>query len=153
MALSRLPRVWLLLTLGVPLVVMAGACGGQGAEVANSTSVGSIETVASPATSSEQSGWQTIFAKQDWYLSQQGPEIEFSGVLEAVPAAGGGSSLQRSAFYSLGNRAIYTGGQRPAVLDALIGQAVVIRGKSVEFALEGTQIQEIWPAAIRRAGP
>ena len=153
MALSRLSTVWLLLALGVLLVITAGACGGQGSEVAKGTSVGSNETLASPATSSEQGGWQTIFASQDWYLRQPEPEVAFSGILEAVPDAGGSSGLQRSAFYKLGSRAIYTGGQRPPALDALIGQAVIIRGKSVEFALEGSQIQEIWPAAVRRAGP
>jgi len=144
---------WLLVILGVLSVVVAGACGGQGSEMAKGASVGSNKTFASASASSEQSGWQTIFASQDWYLHQPGPEVEFSGILEAVPAAGGNSSLQRSAFYKLGNRAIYTGGQRPAPLDAFIDQAVVIRGKSVEFALEGTQIQEIWPAAVRRTGP
>ena len=121
--------------------------------MAQGRNAGSNETSPSPAKSSEQGGWQTIFAKQDWYLRQPGPEVEFPGILEAEPAAGGASGLQRSVFYKLANRAIYTAGQRPAALDALIGQAVVIRGKSVEFAIEGTQIQEIWPAAVRRAGP
>jgi hypothetical protein len=153
MALSRLSRKWLPLILGVLSAIAAAACGGQGTEVAKGTSVGSNEAFASPATSSEQSGWQTIFANQDWYLHQPGAEVEFSGILEAVPVAGGSSGLQRPAFYKLGSRALYTGGERPAPLEALTGQAVVIRGKSVEFALEGTQVQEIWPAAIRRGGP
>jgi len=36
-------------------------------------------------------------------------------------------------------------------LDRLVGQAVEIRGKAVDMELEGQNLKEVWPAAIRPA--
>ena len=101
-----------------------------------------------PAVAAEP--WQPLFADADWYRSQSGQERDFSGVLEAIPPSGFLTTLQRDAQYRLGDRTLYTGAQRHPTLDALVGAPVVIRGKAVDMELEGTQVREIWPAAVRR---
>ena len=91
-----------------------------------------------------------VFASQPWYLQEPAPEQEFSGLLEAIPASHAASALQRSAFYRLGERTVYTGTARPPALEGLAGQPVVIRGKAVELRLEGALVREIWPGSLRR---
>lgn len=118
-----------------------------------STGMESNQTPTSRAVLPEANGWLDLFAGEDWYVRQPEPEREFTGVLEAIPQQGEYGTLQRPAYYRLGERAIYTGGRRLEPLDAWIGKAVIVRGKAVEFPLEGTLIQEIWPAAVRRASP
>lgn len=100
--------------------------------------------------SPDQMPWLTLFALQPWYLQQPGQEQGFTGILEAVPAPGNSSTLQRPAYYRLGQRTVYTGVQRPAALEGLVGEPVLIRGKAIDFSLEGAVVHEIWPAAIRR---
>ncbi|MFM8331653.1 MAG: hypothetical protein ACKN9T_08185 [Candidatus Methylumidiphilus sp.] len=95
--------------------------------------------------------WQTLFAGEPWYIQQAAPEQEFTGILQALPAAADGeaSIRQRTAYYRLGDRALYTGNARPAALEQLLGKPVVIRGKAIDFPLEGGAVHEIWPGAIR----
>jgi len=96
-----------------------------------------------------QGAWQTLFANEQWYQRQQGAEEVFRGKLEAVPNAGGFTTLQRTSYYKLSARTIYTGAKKVAALDRLVGRQVEIRGKPVDMALEGQEVREIWPAAIR----
>jgi len=102
-----------------------------------------------PATQPDQAEWQKLFADQDWYQQAQGKEQIFHGQLEAVPQAGGIGFFMRASFYRLGNRTLYTGARKIEILEKLIGRQVEILGKPVDMALEGRQVQEIWPAAVR----
>lgn len=97
--------------------------------------------------------WQLLFANEDWYKQQDGKEQEFTGKLEAVPPLDGATMLMRDAFYKLGNRTIHTAGQKHPTLDKLVGKQVIIRGKAVDMELEGTNLHELWPVAIRLAPP
>ena len=106
--------------------------------------------MADPIGQKNATGWRELFSNQPWYVREHGSEREFSGILAAVPTHGESSDLQRRTFYRLGDRAIYTGARPLAALDELVGQTVIIRGKAVEFRLEGASVREIWPAAIRR---
>lgn len=96
--------------------------------------------------------WQKLFADEDWYKGAEGKEQVFRGKLEAVPGAGGPSTLMRTSYYRLGDRTIYTGAKKVAALDKLVGKSVEIRGKPVAMELEGQSLSEIWPAAVRPAG-
>jgi hypothetical protein len=95
--------------------------------------------------------WLPLFDAQQWYKNQQGRETVFRGELQSVPNAGGPSTLQRTSYYRLGQRTIYTGARRLPVLDRLVGRQVELRGKAVDFELEGQSVREIWPAACRPA--
>ena len=97
--------------------------------------------------------WDDLYAREPWYLQQAGEEAQFSGVLLRVPDSGLGGTMQRPAVYRLGDRTVYTGGQTVPALEARIGRPVTIRGKAVAFPLEGQQVREIWPAAVRSPGP
>lgn len=125
--------------------------------LASSLTAGTVYACATQANSvvkpvsDDLSGWHDLYVGLDWYVRQPGPEQAFAGCLDAVPADGLASGLQRPAFYRLGELTVYTGADRPAPLERLIGKDVVIRGKAVEFSLEGTIVREIWPAAIRSA--
>ncbi|MFO0865223.1 MAG: hypothetical protein U0744_11350 [Gemmataceae bacterium] len=96
-----------------------------------------------------ESPWQDLFAKEEWYKSAEGKEQLFKGNLEAIPKGGGIGILQRTSHYKLGDRKLYTGARKHSALDNLVGKTVEIRGKAVDFELEGTAVREIWPAAIR----
>ncbi len=96
--------------------------------------------------------WAKLFESESWYKSQPGKEQVFAGRLEAMPRAGGIGILQRTSFYKLGDRTIYTGARKNAALDRLVGKQVEIRGKPVDMELEGRSLREIWPAAVRPAG-
>ena len=95
--------------------------------------------------------WQKLFENEEWYKGQAGKEETFTGTLEAVKGAGGPSILMRTSFYRLGERTIYTGARKVKVLDELVGKKVEIRGKAVDMELEGQNLKEIWPAAVRLA--
>jgi type 1 glutamine amidotransferase len=85
------------------------------------------------------------------YKDQKAKEETFSGTLEAIANAGGPTTLQRAAFYKLGDKTIYTGGKKNAALDAMVGKKVDIKGKAVSMELEGKQVNEIWPASVKPA--
>jgi hypothetical protein len=95
--------------------------------------------------------WDALFEKEAWYKDHEGKETVFRGVLKTVPKAGGVSTFQRSTYYKLGERTIYTGAKRVPALDRLADKHVEIRGKAVDFELEGQNVKEIWPAAVRAA--
>ena len=109
------------------------------------------ESQATPAADDPR--WQTVFAMQDWYRAQPGAERIVRGRLLAEPADAFGSGSQRTMHYRLGDRAVYSGGQRLQVLDAAVGRHVVLRGKAVDLELAGTVSREIWPAAILLGPP
>lgn len=94
-------------------------------------------------------GWHDLFSGEDWYKQTDGKEQVFTGKLEAVPDAGGISTLQRASYYRLGGRTIYTGARKIDALDRLVGRNVEVRGKPVDMELEGRSLKEIWPAAVR----
>jgi hypothetical protein len=98
-------------------------------------------------------GWTQLYADEAWYKRRKGPEKQFSGTLQAVPQAGGASTLMRAAFYRLGRWRLYTAARKHPALDKLVGKPVQIRGKEVRMNLEGRNLQEIWPASIRRIRP
>lgn len=98
-----------------------------------------------------ESRWQDLFSNEDWYKSAEGKEQVFKGKLEAIPDAGGIGILQRTSHYKLGDRKLYTGARKHPALDKLVGKAVEIKGKPAEFELEGTNVREIWPSAVREA--
>jgi hypothetical protein len=93
--------------------------------------------------------WQPLFEGEAWYADQPGEESIFRGLLKAAPDADAPSVLQRVAYYRLGERSIYTGAKRIPELERLLDKQVELRGKAVEFELEGQAIREIWPAAVR----
>ena len=107
------------------------------------------KVVSKRAAEAANADWQMLFAKERWYKNQKGKEVVFRGKLESVPNAGAPSTLQRTTYYRLGKRTIYTGAKRVPALDRLVGQQVEIRGKAVDFKLEGQSVREIWPAAVR----
>ena len=94
--------------------------------------------------------WQKLFADEAWYQRQAGDEQVFTGTLEALPPPAI-SIRMRHALYKLGSRELHTGARRVPALEALTGKKVDIRGKAVDLALEGQQLREIWPAAVRAA--
>jgi len=98
--------------------------------------------------------WQKLFADEGWYKNQAGAEQVFSGTLEGIPVVEGmATTLQRDSYYKLGGRTLYTGAKKLPALDALVGRKVEIRGKPVDMdGLEGQNVREIWPAAVREAG-
>ena len=101
----------------------------------------------------EGGAWTDLFSGENWYKNQGGAEKIFTGTLEAVAARPGmATTLMRTSHYRLGRRTIYTGARKVPELDALVGKKVEIRGKGVDMALEGREISEIWPAAVREAG-
>ncbi len=104
-----------------------------------------------PSETPSEPAWQKLFADEDWYKQAEGKEQIFRGRLEAVPQGPAIGFLMRSAFYRLGDRTIYTGARKMEVLDRLVGQEVEILGKPVDMGLEGRQVKEIWPAAVRPA--
>lgn len=96
--------------------------------------------------------WVRLFADEEWYKRQVGPERLFTGELKAIKVDPDMvTTLQRTSYYSLGPRTIYTGAKRLPALDALVGKVVTIRGKAVDMALEGQMVSEIWPAQVREA--
>jgi hypothetical protein len=97
----------------------------------------------------DEPAWQKLFADEEWYKQAEGKEQIFRGRLEAVPQGPAIGFLMRTWFYRLGQRSIYTGARKLEVLDRLVGQEVEILGKAVDMALEGRQVKEIWPAAVR----
>jgi hypothetical protein len=97
---------------------------------------------------SEAQDWRLIFGGETWYIQQPESEQVFSGKLEAV-AANVASSFQRSAYYRLAGRAIYSGGKHLELFDKRVGKPIVIRGKVISFPLEGGFVVEIWPGSIR----
>jgi len=105
----------------------------------------------SPSAKPDEPAWQKLFADQDWYQQAKGKEQIFRGRLEAVPQEPVSGFLMRTSFYRLADRNIYTGARKLEVLDRLVGQEVEILGKPVDMALEGQEVKEIWPAAVRPA--
>lgn len=93
--------------------------------------------------------WEKLFEDEAWYKNTAGKEQVFRGKLEAIPNAGGPSTLQRTSYYKLGDRTIYTGAKKVQALERLVGKQVEIRGKPVDMELEGQSLKEIWPAAVR----
>lgn len=104
---------------------------------------------AGQAVSDLDRSWQKLFADEPWYQKAAGKEQVFRGKLEAIANAGGPSTLQRTAYYQLGERTIYTGAKKVKLLDQLVGQQVEMRGKPMYLHLEGQALKEIWPAAVR----
>ena len=99
----------------------------------------------------EEGNWQVLFANEAWYKNQPTQEQVFAGTLQAIPETGGASTLMRTSYYRLGARNVYTGAKKVAVLDALVGKAVEMKGKPWDMNLEGQAVSEIWPAAVRLA--
>ena len=102
-----------------------------------------------PGKQAQDGGWLELFAQAQWYKNQEGAEQQFTGILEAVPGAGGPSTLMRDAYYRLGQWRVYTGGRKHPALDRLVGRPVQLRGKAVELDLEGQHLREIWPGRVR----
>ena len=97
-------------------------------------------------------GWTSVgdAAWQQAYRGLAGDEEEFVGELIGLPrpAPGEMSTLMRGHGYRLGDRLI--AGRQPA-LEPLIGRRVRLRGKRVDMQLEGADLREIAPAAVRPA--
>lgn len=106
---------------------------------------------AKPPAAGQVGAWTKLFAEEDWYKRRKGEERSFMGILQAVPGAGGPSTLMRTAHYKLGKWRLYTKAKKHPALDKLVGKGVEIRGKSVEMNLEGRHLQEIWPGSVRPA--
>lgn len=104
------------------------------------------------AAAEARGAWQKLFADEAWYKNAAGQERLFTGVLNAVKDDPNmATTLQRTSFYSLDKRTIYTGAKRVDALDKLAGKVVTIRGKAVDMELEGREVREIWPAAVMEA--
>ena len=103
-----------------------------------------------PASAPVGGEWTKLFADEKWYKDQAGKEEVFSGKLEAVPEGGPGI-LMRTCYYKLGARNVHTLAKKVPALDKLVGKKVELRGKAVDVELEGKNLHEIWPAAVRPA--
>jgi len=106
---------------------------------------------AKPPPAGQVGAWTKLFADEDWYKRRKGQERSFMGILQAVPRAGGPSTLMRTAHYRLGKWRLYTKAKKHPVLDKFIGKGIEIRGKEVKMNLEGRDLQEIWPGSVRPA--
>lgn len=94
--------------------------------------------------------WQRVSGDEKWYRdNKEAKEENLTGVLEAVPAVGGPTTLQRTSYYKLDGRSVFSGGKKHPALDALVGKKVEIRGKAVSLELEGQKLNEIWVGQIR----
>jgi type 1 glutamine amidotransferase len=95
-------------------------------------------------------GWKDVSRGEKWYQDQKAvKEQTFGGVLEAVANAEGPSTLQRTRYYKLGDRMVFTGAKKSPALDALVGRRVEVRGKAVEMELEGQKLNELWAGQVR----
>jgi len=104
-----------------------------------------------PGLGGDAAGWTVIGDarwRQDYRRLEQAEEV-FSGELERLEADDGPSTLQRTHSYRLGSRLI--GGRPNKVLDAFVGKEVEVRGKPLDFELEGRFLSELVPALIRPA--
>jgi hypothetical protein len=96
--------------------------------------------------------WQRVSGDEKWYRDQKEPKEEaLTGTLTAVPAADGPSVLQRTYWYKLDDRAVFTGGKKDRVLEGLVGKRVEAKGKVVKLELEGRDVTEVWVAQVRPA--
>jgi hypothetical protein len=95
-------------------------------------------------------GKKELFAKEDWYRSQEGKEQEFVGVLEKSKDAGG-IGFGRMNPYRLvmkgDTREVYVGG-KPQILADYVGKTIKLTGKAVNMEVEGNKHREIWPARL-----
>lgn len=105
--------------------------------------------LAEQADAKKDAPWEKLFENEDWYKGAAGKEQVFRGKLEAIPDSGAATTLQRTSYYKLGDRTLYTGAKKVPALDKLVGKEVEIRGKPVDMNLEGRSLKEIWPAAVR----
>ena len=103
-----------------------------------------------PASAPAGGEWTKLFADEKWYKDQAGKEEVFTGKLEAVPE-GGPNILMRTCYYKVGARNVHTLAKKVPALDKLVGKKVELRGKAVDMELEGKNLREIWPAAVRPA--
>jgi len=95
--------------------------------------------------------WQDLGTDKTYQDKKDVKEQTFTGELEAIPNTGAPGIIQRTSFYKLGDKTVFTGGKKKPALDALVGKKVDIRGKAVDMELEGQQLHEIWPASVRPA--
>lgn len=100
------------------------------------------------ASGADQPEWTSVFADEDWYKTQAGPEEVYTGKLVGDKPTEV-STLMRDAYYSLGDRTVFTSGQKHPALDRLVGQDIEVRGKAVDMELEGQSLKELWPGAVR----
>ncbi len=96
-------------------------------------------------------GWRPVGdeAQQERYSRNKGNVEVFTGTLEVLPPQKGISTMMRDHGYKLGARLIQ--GRNIAALDAHAGEKVELRGKRVDMKLEGMELREIAPGAIRSA--
>ncbi len=94
--------------------------------------------------------WTQLYADQPFYKDNKEPEQVFTGTLELTKKEQM-STLMRSSRYNLGGRTLFPAAKQPA-LEKFVGQKVEIKGKVYDTTLEGQQVREIWPAAIRPMG-
>ena len=106
-----------------------------------------------PVKEAEPTSKKELFAKEDFYKSQEGKEQDFVGILKYTPPAEGVIGFGRTNPYRLefttekGSREVYVGG-KPELLKAVIGKKVKMTGKPVDMEVEGKNHKEIWPARL-----
>jgi hypothetical protein len=99
-----------------------------------------------------QNGFEVLFPDEEWNKFPAEEIQTFSGTL--VKASVDQSAiLQREYTYRLvesdsKTTDIYTGGEND-ILNSHLNHQVEIKGKLVEFELEGTNIREIWTSEIK----
>lgn len=93
--------------------------------------------------------WVKVGEDEAWYQSEKKAEQVFRGTLQAVPNADKPGILMRTSYYRLGERTVFTSAKKVAALDERIGKMVEIRGKAVDMELEGQNLHELWPGAVR----
>jgi type 1 glutamine amidotransferase len=97
--------------------------------------------------------WVDVSKGEKWYQEKKDvKEQTFTGKLLGIPGvAGQVGILQRSHYYKLDDRTIFTGGKRSDRLEKMLGQDVEVRGRVVEQELEGQKLVELWVASVRPA--
>jgi hypothetical protein len=94
-----------------------------------------------------------LFAKEDWYQSQEGKEQEWVGVLKYSPREEGVIGFGRFNAYTLeladkkGIREVYVGGKEE-ILKEYNGRKIKLIGKAVDMEVEGRMHKEIWPTRV-----
>jgi hypothetical protein len=95
---------------------------------------------------------EILFPDEEWNKFPAEDVQTFTGTLERASEEQS-AILQREYSYRLKESDskitdIYTGGEND-ILNKHLDHKVEIKGKLVEFELEGTKVREIWPSEIR----
>ena len=89
-------------------------------------------------------GFQRVASHDAWYRTRKDVKEEvFTGVLNSV--------TDDNCFYRLDDTPVFSGGERHALLDGLVGRRVEILGRLITPMKQDDPPKQIWPAQARPA--